>query len=192
MPEVACDVIATDEMLVGLAREGDRAAREELCRRHVGVSYRVAYRLLGQEEDAHDAVQDGLIKAMLHLDDFDGRSGFRTWLIRIMTNAALDAGRKRKRRPSVTISSIDLEGREPATNDDPAQRLRQSDLRQAIDAGLATLKPAIRATFVMFAEAGLTYGEIATAQGVPIGTIMSRIHYARQKLQSHLRDIDGI
>ena len=192
MPEVAGDVDTTDELLVNLARNGDRAAREELCRRHVGVSYRVAYRLLGHEEDAHDAVQDGLIKAMLHLDDFDGRSGFRTWLIRIMTNAALDAGRKRKRRPSVAMSSVDLSGREPSIEEDPALRLRQADLRQAIDAGLATLKPAIRATFVMFAEAGLSYGEIASAQGVPIGTVMSRIHYARQKLQAHLQDLGGL
>lgn len=192
MPEAVCSVTQTDELLVQLARDGDRAAREELCSRHAGVSYRVAYRLLGHEEDARDAVQDGLIKAMLHLDDFDGRSGFRTWLIRIVTNAALDAGRKRKRRPAVSMNTVDLDGREPSTSEDPAQGLRQADLRQAIDAGLDTLKPAIRATFVMFAEAGLTYGEIAEAQSVPLGTVMSRIHYARQKLQAHLRDIDGI
>ncbi len=191
MHEVA-SVVATDEMLVRLARQGDCSAREELCRRHVGVSYRVAYRLLGHEEDANDAVQDGLIKAMLHLDDFDGRSAFRTWLIKIMTNAALDAGRKRKRRPSVTMSSVDLDGREPATESDPSQRLRQAELRLALEAGLNTLKPAIRSTFVMFAEAGLTYSEIAVAQEIPIGTVMSRLHYARQKLQTHLRDLDGI
>ena len=84
-----------DETLVALARQGDRSAREELFRRHWGVAYRVAYRLLGHEHDAHDAVQEGLLKAIAHLDDFDGRSGFRTWLLRIVTNAALDSGRKR-------------------------------------------------------------------------------------------------
>ena len=75
-------------------------------------------------------------------------------------------------------------GLEPAVDDDPARGLHRADLRHALDAALARLSPKVRTTFVLFAEAGLSYKEIAEAQGVPIGTVMSRMNYARQKLQS--------
>ncbi len=178
-----------DETLVGLARQGSRPAREELFHRHRGVAYRVAFRLLGNEQDALDAVQDGLLKAFSGLDDFDGRSGFRTWLVRIVSNAAIDLGRKRSRRQVFGIGSgtgrgENDSGLEPSVEDDPARGLHRDDVRYALDAALARLSPKVRTTFVMFAEAGLSYKEIAEAQGVPIGTVMSRMNYARQKLQS--------
>src|SRR5437667_4843915 len=102
-----------DESLVNLARRGDRTACEELFQRHWGIAYRVAYRLLGHEQDALDAVQEALLKALTHLDDFDGRSGFRTWLLRIVTNAALDAGRRRGRRSTLALGGGDTRGTEP-------------------------------------------------------------------------------
>src|SRR3954469_13134585 len=98
MTEAPTGVLTPDETLVVRSRGGDAAAREQLFRRHFGVAYRVAYRLLGHEQDALDAVQEALLKAITHLDNFDGRSRFRTWLLRIVTNAALDAGRRRGRR----------------------------------------------------------------------------------------------
>jgi RNA polymerase sigma-70 factor, ECF subfamily len=174
-----------DETLVGLARQGNRQAREDLFQRHRGVAYRVAFRLLGNHQDAEDAVQDGLIKAFSRLEDFDGRSGFRTWLVRIVCNAAIDAGRKRGR---LHVFKLKLGGDpargEPEASDDPAIGLVGADLRRALDAALARLSPTVRTTFVLFAEAELSYKEIAEAQNVPIGTVMSRLHYARQKLQA--------
>src|SRR4051794_41415522 len=107
MPEAPTRAMATDESLVRLAREGDRSAREELFRRHWGGAYRVAYRLLGHDQDAQDATQECMIKALAHLGDFDGRSGFRTWLLRIVTNAAFDAGRRRKRRATVGLGAVE-------------------------------------------------------------------------------------
>jgi len=74
--------------------------------------------------------------------------------------------------------------REPATDDDPARRLYQQDLRLALDLALDRLSYTIRTTFVLFAELGLSYKEIAETQNVPIGTVMSRIHAAREKLQA--------
>ncbi len=119
--------------------------------------------------------------------DFDGRSGFRTWLLKIVTNTALDWGRRRKRRPSLQIGDGDRDsGLEPAAEDDPARRLYQQDLRQALDQALNRLTPTIRTTFVLFAELGMSYKEIAETQSVPIGTVMSRIHAAREKLQADL------
>jgi RNA polymerase sigma-70 factor (ECF subfamily) len=192
MPEAPVDSAAPDDVLVGLARDGDRAALEELFRRHSGVAFRVAYRLLGHEHDARDAVQDGLLKAMIHLDAFDGRSGFRTWLLRIITNAALDAGRRRKRRPAIPLGDGDLGGIEPAVDDDPALGLRRKDLDRALRAALEKLSPDNRLTFVLFAEGGYSYKEIAAILNKPEGTVMSRIHYARQKLQTYLEGVEGL
>jgi RNA polymerase sigma-70 factor (ECF subfamily) len=192
MPEAPVDSAATDDVLVGLARGGDRAALEELFRRHAGVAYRVAFRLLGHEHDARDAVQDALLKAMTHLDAFDGRSGFRTWLLRIVTNAALDAGRRRKRRAGVPLGDADLGGIEPAVDDDPALGLRRRDLDRALRDALEKLSPDNRLTFILFAEGGCSYKEIAAILKKPDGTVMSRIHYARQKLQAYLEGVDGL
>jgi RNA polymerase sigma-70 factor (ECF subfamily) len=189
MPEAPSGVICDDESLVQLARRGDRPASEELFRRHRDTAYRVAFRLLGHHEDALDAVQEGFIKAISHLSDFDGRSGFRTWLMRIVHNAAIDAGRRRKRRPALGLN--EESGAEPAGEDDPARGLNRQDLRRALDTALNRLSPTTRQTFVLFAEGGLSYKEIAELQDVPIGTVMSRLHYARHKLQSYL-DLDGI
>ena len=100
MLEALSDVQTPDETLVWRARAGDRSAREELFQRHRGESYRYAYRLLGHEQDALDVVQEAMLKAFSALRDFDGRSGFRTWLLRIVTNTAYDWGRRRKRRPA--------------------------------------------------------------------------------------------
>jgi len=191
MPEVANGVSTADETLVDLARRGDRSACEELFYRHRGVAYSVAYRFLGHEQDAQDAVQDGFLKAVSHLSDFDGRSGFRTWLLRIVTNAALDLGRRRRRRPTLALDDENHEGIDPACEDDPARGLHQQDLRRLLDAALDRLSPSTKVTFVLFAEAGLSYKQIAEVLQIPIGTVMSRLYYARDKLQSIL-SLDGV
>src|SRR4051794_21868453 len=90
-------VAPSDESLLDRFARGDRTALDELFRRYRAVAYRVAYRLLGREADALDAVQDGFVKALAHLDRFRGHSSFKTWLLRIVSNSALDLGRLRKR-----------------------------------------------------------------------------------------------
>jgi RNA polymerase sigma-70 factor (ECF subfamily) len=195
MPEAQASIPATtDEDLVARAQRGDAPAREELFRRHFAVAYRVAHRLLGHDDDAMDALQDGLLKAVRHLAEFDGRSGFRTWLLRVVTNAALDLGRRRRRRMTVPFDDPrgDDDGpAEPtAPPDDPSLPLRREELRATLTRAIDALSPATRTTFVLFAEAELSYKEIAECQGVPIGTVMSRLHFARQKLQASLRDVD--
>jgi RNA polymerase sigma-70 factor (ECF subfamily) len=179
------DVQTPDELLVRRSREGDGPAREELFQRHRRDSYWVAYRLLGHEQDALDVVQEAMLKAFTGLGDFDGRSGFRTWLLKIVTNTALDWGRRRKRR-GLQVGDGERTGLDPVTHDDPARKMSQQDLRRALDQALNRLTPTIRTTFVLFAELGLSYKEIAEAQSVPIGTVMSRIHAAREKLQADL------
>jgi len=186
-------VATTDETLLELARGGDRSAREELFRRHFDVSYRVAHRLLGHEQDAKDAVQDGYVKALSAFDTCDGRSGFRAWLLRVVANAALDFGRKRRRRDKLRLLSFDRETARDSKIDesDPARGLEREDLRKTLDAALDRLGPEKRATFVLYAEAGLSYKEIAECQRVPLGTVMSRISDARRKLQAILEGFDA-
>ena len=147
MPEAVTGVQTPDKTLVHRIRGGDRAAREELFRRHWGVAYRVAFRLLGHEQDALDAVQEALLKAITHLDDFDGRSGFRTWLLRIVNNAALDLGRRRGRRSTVSLGGgrrrRRTRGSSPTCEDDPAGGLHRQDLRRQLNAALDRLSPAV-------------------------------------------------
>ncbi len=188
-PQVVRVAATPDEDLIDRALGGDIQAQGELLNRHLGLAYRVAYRLLGHDQDALDAVQDAYVKVLRHLAEFDGRSGFRTWLLRIVTNAALDLGRRRGRRLAVSLDSNEAAvDSATARHEDPGRNLNAADQRRLLDAALDRLSPAIRSTFILFAEAGLSYKQIAEAQGVPVGTVMSRLHFARQKLQQFLND----
>jgi RNA polymerase sigma-70 factor (ECF subfamily) len=179
----------SDEQLLARFAAGDRQALDELFQRYRQLAYRVAYRLLGQEADALDAVQDGFIKALTHLEGFRGQSAFKTWLLRVVSNAALDLGRKRGRRESVSLNgAADSERHDgyPRTLDDPARDLERADLRRLLDQALATLPEAQRQTFVLHADGELSYREVADVMGISIGTVMSRLFYARQKLRAYL------
>jgi RNA polymerase sigma-70 factor (ECF subfamily) len=179
--------VRTDDQLLARYAAGDREALEELFRRHRSVAYRVAYRLLGNDADALDAVQDGFIKALTHLPGFQGRSSFKTWLLRVMSNAALDFGRQRRRRETLSLDGVvDSEGDTPHTFFDPALGLERADLRQLLNQALATLSEAQRRTFVLHADGELSYREVAEVMDISIGTVMSRLFYARQKLRAFL------
>src|SRR5215831_7929158 len=122
---------ADDDCLLRCFAAGDRAALEELFRRYRAPAYRVAYRLLGNEADALDAVQEGFVKALAHLPGFEGRSSFKTWLLRVVSNAALDLGRQRGRRDTLSFDAFppsDREGVQPLALADPAQGLERADL----------------------------------------------------------------
>jgi RNA polymerase sigma-70 factor (ECF subfamily) len=179
----------SDEQLLDCFAAGERSALEELFRRYRSLAYRVTYRLLGNEADALDAVQEGFVKALTHLDSFQGRSTFKTWLLRVISNAALDLGRKRGRRDLLrkdASETRDLEGTAVATGNDPTQDMERADLRHLLDQALATLPEVQRRTFVLHADAGLSYKEVAEVMEISIGTVMSRLYYARQKLRAYL------
>lgn len=179
----------SDEQLLARFVAGERDALEELFRRYRQLAYRVAFRLLGQEADALDAVQDGFIKALTHLKGFRGQSSFKTWLLRVVSNAALDLGRKRGRRETLSLNGAledDRRNGYPQTFQDPAHDLERADLRHLLDGALATLPEAQRQTFVLHADAELSYREVADVLGISIGTVMSRLFYARQKLRAYL------
>jgi RNA polymerase sigma-70 factor (ECF subfamily) len=184
-----CPPVPSDEQLLACFAAGKREALEELFRRYRTPAYRVAYRLLGHEADALDAVQEGFVKALTHLDGFRGHSSFKTWLLRVVSNAALDLGRQRGRREMLSLhrgGAGDLDGAGPVLPGDPAHGLERADLRRLLDEALAALPEAQRRTFVLHADAGLSYREVAEALGISIGTVMSRLYYARQKLRAFL------
>jgi RNA polymerase sigma-70 factor (ECF subfamily) len=180
----------SDAALLQRVSGGDRNALDELFQRYRTIAYRVAYRLLGHEADALDAVQDGFVKVLTHLDRFRGHSSFKTWLLRIISNAALDLGRQRRR---------DLRLSSPPADDSPDRfgpselpaldtELARADLRRKIDAALVKLPESQRQTFVLHVDGGLSYRQVADAMGISIGTVMSRLFYARQKLKLLLAD----
>jgi RNA polymerase sigma-70 factor (ECF subfamily) len=184
-----CPLAPSDEQLLECFAAGEPEALEELFRRYRLPAYRVAYRLLGHEADALDAVQEAFVKALTHLDSFQRRSSFKTWLLRVVSNAALDLGRQRGRRVALNLSAAESgEGEDPSfvVMGDPSERLERADLRRLLNQALATLSEPQRRTFVLHAEAGLSYREVAEVMGISIGTVMSRLYYARQKLRAYL------
>src|SRR5579871_323962 len=137
-----CLPAPSDESLLARLADGEREALEELFRRYRLLAYRVAHRLLGNEADALDAVQEGFIKALTHLDSFQGRSSFKTWLLRVVSNAALDFGRQRGRRETISLDAPPRHERErthPFALEDPANGLERADLRRLLDEALASL-----------------------------------------------------
>ncbi len=180
----------SDTALLERFAAGDRSALDDLFRRYRTVAFRVAYRFLGREADALDAVQEAFVKALTNLERFRGRSSFKTWLLRIVTNAALDVGRHRRRQAHTPQAPRhdppDRFG--PAELPPPEAELERADLREKIDTALARLPDPQRQTFVLHVEAGLSYREVADALGISIGTVMSRLFYARQKLKALLAD----
>jgi RNA polymerase sigma-70 factor (ECF subfamily) len=186
-----CPPAPSDEELLGRHAAGERQALEELFRRYRQPAYRVAYRLLGNEADALDAVQEGFVKALTHLHGFQGRSSFKTWLLRVVSNAALDLGRQRGRREALSLEAAQAGESDDAslrTTEEAGRGLERADLRVLLDRALATLSEAQRQTFVLYADAGLSYREVAEVMGTSIGTVMSRLYYARQKLRAYLAE----
>jgi len=189
IPPCCRSALPSDEQLLTCYAEGRRDALDELFRRYRLASYRVAYRLLGHEADALDAVQEGFIKALTHLGGFQGRSSFKTWLLRVVSNAALDLGRQRGRRETLSIegsSPRDGDGVQPLTPDLTALGLERQDLRRLLNEALATLPEVQRRTFVLHTDGELSYREVAEVMDISIGTVMSRLYYARQKLRTYL------
>src|SRR5207248_7732762 len=146
----------SDDQLLERVARGDRAALDDLFRRHRDMAYRVAYRLLGKEADALDAVQEGFVKALTHLRGFEGRSSFKTWLLRVVSNAALDLGRQRGRRETLSLDAAPTREAADAnllTHDAASRGLERADLRGLLDDALGTLSEAQRLTFVLHADA---------------------------------------
>src|SRR5579884_3180848 len=159
-----CPSVPSDDDLLRRFAAGDRQALDELFRRYRQPAYRVAYRLLGNEADALDAVQEGFVKALTHLQGFQGRSSFKTWLLRVISNAALDLGRQRGRRETLSLDAA-AQGEslqdQLLTQPEVGDGLHRADLRRLLATALETLSETQRQAFVLYADAGLSYREVA-------------------------------
>jgi RNA polymerase sigma factor (sigma-70 family) len=177
-----------ESALIAAAQEGDREAFNQLVVHHQSLAYNVAYRVLGDADAAADATQDAFLSAYRAIPRFRGGS-FRSWLMRIVTNACYDQLRVKKRRPTTSIDEDKDPDREE-WNVDPGERpeafvLRQ-ELGQAIQRGLETLPPDQRTVVVLSDIQGMSYEEIAETMSTSLGTVKSRLNRGRSKLRNYL------
>jgi RNA polymerase sigma-70 factor (ECF subfamily) len=181
--------------LVESAAAGDTGARQELFTCHREAAYRVAFRITGRAEDALDVVQDSFIAAFDKLDRFQREAGFRTWLLRIVTNRALDLLRARKVRLAIPLDTVgDGAAPTPATrasSDAPSASIERRELGERLQRAVESLPAEQRAVFSLYAAGEMTYGEIAEVLGIPIGTVMSRLFHARRRLREQVSDLDS-
>jgi len=183
-----------DDSLVVAAKEGDMAAFEELVGRHRDKLYARAFSMVRNEEEAIDLSQEAWVKAWQKLGQFKGGSSFLTWMTRIVINLCLDHLRKQKHPVSLSIEQLDeetggVERQMPIVTVDPTEGLTQEELRQRIDDAMGKLTHAHRTVLVLHEFEGLEYKEIAKRMGCSIGTVMSRLFYARRRLAALLADL---
>jgi RNA polymerase sigma-70 factor (ECF subfamily) len=171
-----------DHQLVERSRAGDLAAFEELVKRHQGRAYAIAYRLLGNREDAQEVAQEAFARAYFRLAEFRGTAQFRTWLYRILVNLATDL--LRRRRPGGVGEEVAL--RAVTTEENPGESLDRRELRQGIQKAIGGLPADLRTVIVLRELEGLSYSEIARVIRRPMGTVMSRLFHARRRLQQSL------
>jgi len=167
-----------DEQLAGRAAAGDRQALETLLHRHADRIHAICRRILGHREDALDATQEAMIAVTRGIRRFDGRSAFTTWLYRVATNAALDEGRRKARRPHPVETRAETPGT-GSVEDAVGARID-------VDAALRDLPEEFRVAVVLRDLCDLDYAEIADLLRVPAGTVRSRIARGRAALADAL------
>jgi RNA polymerase sigma-70 factor (ECF subfamily) len=186
------------ETLVARARDGDLAAFERLVSHYQDRVYNYVLRMIYDPVEAQDVAQETFVRAWQGLPRFRGASSFQTWLYRIASNLAIDAARSRKRRGLMTVSLDEpVEGAEAAelahdlpdeSRYGPADCLEQQELRRYVWETVGELSPKLRLVIVLADLQGLSYGEVATILGCPVGTVKSRLFNARSQLRERLLD----
>lgn len=186
----------SDEQLVKRSLQGDNEAFEELVVKYQNKIYALAYRYMGNEEDAYDMTQESFIKAYRSLRSFKGDSSFGTWMYRVATNVCLDELRRRKRRivslsldePLATRDGDEVEKEIPDTSPTADIIYEQKELSQYIQDVLNGMKPDHKTTIILRDIMELTYEEIAEVLNCNVGTVKSRLSRARESLRKKLGD----
>jgi RNA polymerase sigma-70 factor (ECF subfamily) len=172
-----------EDSLIELSRLGDRKAFGVLVSHHYDGVIQVVYRMCGEAQVAEDAAQEAFIRAWLKLSAFQKQASFRNWLYRIAINAALDVLRRK--------SAAHIDDEETALLVDPAPGPEASLLAkeqvERVQNAIQALPEAARAVVVLREYGGLSYQEISGVLDIPIGTVMSRLNYAREKLRKTLQ-----
>jgi RNA polymerase sigma-70 factor (ECF subfamily) len=183
------------DALVDRAKTGDSAALNELLVAMRPRALAAALRVVHNRDDAEDAVQDAFLKVWRCLAAFEGRSSFSTWIHRIVTNASLDLLRRTSSRPE-TVERADgqemavdaaVRDGEPSNEQTPESELCGYEIQTLVRTAVATLPAAHRQAVELREFEDCSYQEMAEIIQCPVGTVMSRLHHARQKLASELR-----
>lgn len=184
-----------DRELVGRCQRGDLDAYEALVDRYRNKVYGFAFSMLRNEQDATDLCQEAFVRGWQAIHGFRKEASFYTWIYRITTNLAIDFTRRRDRRPTTPFEegidpNVDASVQPPpSANPSPVDEAQRKELREQIDAALLELSPEHRAVIQLREFDGLDYAAIAKATGCSIGTVMSRLHYARKHLQKLLQEV---
>jgi len=190
---VSDPALEPDPELLRRAQAGDEAAFGVIMRAHYERTYRLICAILHNEADARDVCQEVWLTVWKQLATFRADSRFSTWLHPIATRRALDHLRKRRRwfdrfLPYGTGDENAVEVAEPATTENAGSLAEGNETVARVRAALASLPPKHRAVLALRELEGLSYEEIAQATGIPVGTVMSRLHHARRLLAERLKD----
>ena len=179
-----------ERIAVEKVKNGDSGAFELLVIATQNDVYAVAFKLLGNAEDALDASQDAFIRAFTGISKFREDSRFSVWMYRITYNICLDKLRKTKRRPAVSLEHEDDEPELQITDTAPSpeERLISRETTRLVQQGLNLLSPKLRSVLILREVSGLSYAEISAATGLREGTVKSRINRARLALAEYMRD----
>ncbi len=182
--------------LVKRCQAGDPEAFDELVTRYRTRIFGMIYNMVHNEQDAWDLAQDSFVKAWRSIKRFRGRSSFYTWIYRIVMNVTIDWLRKKQVKgvgaefDDAIQAKIDPASKTaPKAGALPYEIMERSETRTRIDNAIAQLSPDHRAVILMKEIEEMQYHEIAETLGCSIGTVMSRLFYARKKLQNLLRDV---
>ncbi len=183
--------------LVRQCQAGRSEAFDELVIRYRTRVFAMIYNMVHNEQDAWDLAQESFVKAWKSIKRFRRHSSFYTWIYRIVMNVTIDWLRKKQIKgagtefdDAVQMKDIDPASRTvPKADPLPHQQLEHAEIRARIDRAIKQLSPEHRAVILMKEIEGMQYHEIAETLGCSIGTVMSRLFYARKKLQHLLRDV---
>ena len=188
-PPLVADDVESDRRLIDQAKAGEPAARDALALRYRRAAYLLALQMLGNRDDAMDVTQDAMLRFFSTLKSFDATRRVQPWLFTIVRNQVRDLWRQRRRRPADAIGESDaLVGQLAAPQPGPEADLRRRELKERVWRVLAALPAAKREIIVLRDFHDLSYSEIAQVLGIPIGTVMSRLHGARRQLRAQLEE----
>ena len=183
-----------EDALVRRARRGDLAAYDELVKRYQERIYATIYHMTSNHEDANDLAQESFIKAFRVLKSFKGGSSFYTWLYRIAVNKTINFLKQRKNRTHMSLNDLDFNAEHDPdlmaliSDKTPRRDAGLTELQEKLNAALLKLSEPHRLVVVLHDVQGLSHEEIAQVAGCNIGTVRSRLFYARQQLQGYLTD----
>lgn len=184
----------SDRELVRESRRGDKEAFRELVERHQRKIVSVAVGMIQNRDDALELTQETFVKAFENLNKFKGESSFYTWLYRIAVNLAIDYRRRDRRNPTVSLADRpgggeELEATLPDQRlSDPYHQAQAHEIGARVAEAINELTPDHKAVILLREVEGLSYEDISRVMQCSKGTVMSRLHYARKKLQNKLRD----